>query len=59
MFKLFSKLDIKYFLSTFAKKPRSNNKKYIYYRNNDRNNDRYDGYNFHDFMDKLLNEGAF
>ena len=22
-------------------------------------NDRYDGYNFHDFMDKLSNEGAF
>ena len=21
--------------------------------------DRYDGYNFHDFMDKLSNEGAF
>ena len=54
MFKLFSKLDIKYFLSTFARKTRSNNKKYMYYRNNDR----YDGYNFHDFMEKLY-EGAF
>ena len=57
MYKIF---NIKYLISKLKRSKKTKNHITTYnIKSNSIDKDRYDGYNFHDFMEKLSNEGTF